>query len=130
MDTPPNAVLNHNRKNVVIKGSLNKLVFKSGEAITVTLEVNNPGEEMIKQIIMSVIKNQRLGGDYRTQVLYNLIVPEMVRRNERQFAQTFRVIVPSGALLASFNYQGSVEEIIEAHVNYSLKLDINIEVFF
>lgn len=126
----PSAFVNHNRKNVVVKGTLDKSAFAPGELITITMEVDNPGQELIKQITMSMIQNEQLASHSRTQVFYNLIVPEMMNRNEQKFIQKFRATIPSVPLLSSFQYTGGTSEVIQVHLNYLLKFDINVAGFF
>ncbi len=51
---------NHNRKEITLKGTLNKSGYVPGESINVTLDIENPQEILIERIDVSMIQGYRI----------------------------------------------------------------------
>ena len=126
----PSVFGNHNRKDIALKGRLNKLGFSPGEPIHVTMEIENPRRALIKQITVTMIKNMRMGPWSNEHTMLTRIIPEIMRRSEERLAETFDVIIPPGPIAPSCQYQGGLRQVVEINVSYVLKFDVNVDGIF
>jgi sporulation-control protein spo0M len=121
---------NHNRKDMVLKGSLNKQAYLPGEMIQGIMEVDNPKGVLIKQIDVSMIENYQIECEEHTYIVTSCIIPEMMCRRERQIVQPFGIMIPSRRLLPSYHYQGGLKATVTVNISYTLKFDVKVEGMF
>ena len=121
---------NQNRKDIIVKGTLNKLGYVPGEMIQGTIEIENPQEILIKQIDFSMIESYQLGANAGHVTVINCIIPEMTRRKEQQIVQTFAVMLPAVKRPPSYHFTGGVRQAVSMKISYTLKFEIKVEGMF
>ena len=123
----PSVFGNPNWRDIVLKGTLNKLGFEAGEVIHVTMEINNPRQALIKQITVTMIRNLLMGPVSKTTTLSSRVIPEMMRRNEPKRVQSFDVMLPPPPMIPSYQYEGGLQHVVHVNVSYLLRFHVNVQ---
>jgi hypothetical protein len=117
---------NQNRKDIIVKGTLNKLGYVPGEMIQGTIEIENPQQVLIKQIDFSMIENYRIGANAGHVTVIHCIIPEIMQRKDQQIVQTFGVMFPALARPPSYHFEGGIIHKTSMAISYILKFEVKV----
>ena len=123
-------VSNHNRKDVMLKGNLDKIGYVPGETITGLLEIDNPQRILIKKIQLTLTQHNRIECTTRYETIFETFLPTIDRRNDQQIIERFSMILPFTPLAPSYDFNGGCDRTAHVNVNYCLEFDVQAEGFF
>ncbi|UJR17211.1 hypothetical protein I4U23_004106 [Adineta vaga] len=123
----PTVFSSQNQKDFSLKGNLNKLGYIAGETIQGTIDIDNPKQAIIKQIVVTLIRNFRMGGASGEHVIVRSTIPEMMRRQDPRINQPFTLMIPATSLPPSYQFDGGLNQVTSAHTNYILKFQVQFE---
>ncbi|CAF4312023.1 unnamed protein product, partial [Adineta steineri] len=115
---------NHNRKDVTVKGTLNKMGYVPGEMIQGTLEIENPKQILIKQIDLSI------NGTYNIQMqeahfkVNTGTVQGIAQRKGERMVEKFEIMIPDKTLSPTYQFRGGQNNAAAATCSYMLKFEI------
>ncbi|CAF1101165.1 unnamed protein product [Adineta steineri] len=115
---------NHNRKDITVKGTLNKTGFVPGEMIQGTLEIENPNQILIKQVDLSI------NGTYNIQMqeahfkVNTGTVQGIAQRKGERMVEKFEIMIPDKTLSPSYQFRGGQNNAAAATCSYMLKFEI------
>jgi len=79
----------HNRKEIRLKGTLNKIGYVPGEAIQFTLEIKNPQNVLIKNIDLSMLQRYQIGANTGGNTLFRITLPDLLNLRDQRIRKTF-----------------------------------------
>ncbi|CAF1221266.1 unnamed protein product [Rotaria sp. Silwood1] len=120
----PSIFGNHNRKDVILKVNMKKLVYVSGETITGTLVFENPQKITLKHIYLTLIQHYRIECATGTEIIVQTTIPTIVHTKETQIMETFSVPIPFGLLPPSYQFHGGFPHTSKVNVNYVLEIEV------
>ncbi|UJR14334.1 hypothetical protein I4U23_001330 [Adineta vaga] len=120
---------NQNRKDIVVKGTINKSGYVAGESINVTLEIDNSQQILIQRIDVAMFQGYRIGKMARGFSLFQISLPNIINTKEFQFKEQFSVPIPSLTMPPTYKYQGTQGTIL-VDIHYFLKLAVKVEGLF
>jgi hypothetical protein len=118
------------RKDITLKGTLNKLGFVPGEMIMATIEIENPRQVLIKQIDASMIKTYQIGPNSCVHTVFRITIPELMNQKDERITQTTSLMIPAIPLAPSYQFQGGTGQAVFVQVNYVLKFEVKVEGMF
>ncbi|CAF1377406.1 unnamed protein product [Didymodactylos carnosus] len=121
---------NQNRKDISLKGTLNKLGFVPNEAITSTLEIDNPKHILIKHINVSLIETHQIAYNRRGHHIFRTTLPQVLNTRQERICETFSVIIPSIYLAPSYQFSGGFTLTAHVSISYALKFEVKVEGIF
>ncbi|CAF1115165.1 unnamed protein product [Rotaria sordida] len=121
---------NHNRKDVTLKGNINKLGYVPGEMITGTLEIENPRKILLKQIFLSLIQYYQIECNAGKETVIQTILPTIVNTKEEYIMEKFSLAIPITYLAPSYEFHSGFKHTAKVHVNYFLEFDVKAEGMF
>ncbi|CAF1133618.1 unnamed protein product [Didymodactylos carnosus] len=121
---------NQNRKDVTLKGALNKLGFVPGETISSTLEIHNPKHILIKHINISLVDTLQIASNRRRHYVFRTTLPRIINTHDETICETFSVIIPSMYLAPSYKYTGGLRSTAHVCISYALRFEVKVEGIF
>ncbi|CAF1172439.1 unnamed protein product [Adineta steineri] len=121
---------NKNRKDIILKGILNKLGMIPGESIIGTLEIENPRKVLIKCINVILLQNYQIGANSRKFKIFETTLPEIINLKHEQIRETFSIIIPPLVLPPSYNFHGGLQAVANVHIHYLIKFTVIVEGIF
>ncbi|CAF1121202.1 unnamed protein product [Adineta steineri] len=121
---------NHNRKDIILKGTLSKTGYVPGESILITIEIENPRGVLIKQINLSMIQSYEIEGRSRDIIVTSCTVPGIIDRKDERIVQTFDASIPAVPLAPSYQFRGGIKELALVNVKYIWKFEVKVEGMF
>ena len=121
---------NRNRKDITLKGTLNKLGYVPGELIVVTLEIENPRRVLIQHINVLMLQSYQIGRNSREYSILKTTLPTILNLNDEHIKQTFSVIIPTTVLPPSYKFRGGIKTTAYVDIHYLLKFTVRVEGMF
>lgn len=121
---------NHNRKDVNLKGTMDKLGYVSGETITGTLEIENPRKVSVKQIQLSLVQHSRIECNTHKETIFKLVLPTLSHMKQEQSVEKFALTIPQAYLAPSYDFTGGSHRTAHVHVDYILEFHVKVEGMF
>ncbi|CAF1183232.1 unnamed protein product [Rotaria sordida] len=121
---------NQNRKDIVLKGSLNKLGYVPGEAIHITLDIDNSRRVLIQRIVLSLLQSYQIGRNSRGYTVFQTILPNILNIRDQQRREPFSIIMPSVPIPPSYQFQGGLQRLALVNISYILRLAVKVEGLF
>jgi hypothetical protein len=121
---------NQNRKDITLRGTLNKFGYVPGELIVVKLEIENPRRVLILRIDLSMLQSFQIGRNSRRFGLFETTLPRIIDLKDEQIIDTFSIIVPSIPLPPTYQFQGGLKAIANVRLHYFLKFTVRVEGMF
>jgi hypothetical protein len=121
---------NQNRKDLTLKGTLNKLGYVPGEFIVLTLDIQNPRRVLIQRIDLSMLQSFHIGRNSCGFSLFTTTLPRIGNSKDEQIRDRFSVRVPVGSLPPSYQFCGGLQEVANVHLHYFLKFTVKVEGMF
>ncbi|CAF1313096.1 unnamed protein product [Rotaria sp. Silwood1] len=121
---------NQNRKDIILKGTLNKTGYVPGELVHITIEIENPKRVLIKSIDFSMIQSSRIGEMSRDFNIFQTTLPNIMNTKDEHIKQSIPVKLPSMILPPSYQFQGGLQRAAFVTNQYMLKLVARVEGFF
>ena len=115
---------NRNRKDVDLKGTIDKLGYLPGEIITGTVNLENPKKLHIKQIHMYLIQHNRIGCNSRSETICEAILPNIVNTKEQWRTETFSLPIPARELAPTYQFHSASHHAGIASVDYFLQFTV------
>lgn len=116
-----------NRKDITLRGSLNKFGYVPGELIRVTLEIQNPRRVLIRHIDLSMFQLIQIGPDTRGSSLFNATLPKIVNLKDEQIYETFSIPIPDVPSPPSYQSQEGVHKVVIVQNRYFLRFTVRVE---
>ncbi|CAF3026086.1 unnamed protein product [Rotaria sp. Silwood2] len=121
---------NHNRKDVALRGHLNKLGYVPGETITGTLEIENPQQIVLKKIHVALFQNYQVESNTEKQMILETILPGVVNTNNAHINEDFAIALPFQQFAPSCHFVGGFRDNVSVHVDYFLEVKVHAEGMF
>ena len=121
---------NQNRKDITLKGTLNKLGYVPGELIHITLEIENPRRVLIKHIDLSMLQSYRIGQNSRGYTIFQTTLPNILNSKDQQIKETFSITIPSIPIPPSYQFQGGIQVAVFVNIRYILRFAVKVEGMF
>jgi hypothetical protein len=121
---------NHNRKDITLRGTLNKTGYIPGELIIFTLEIENPRTVLIKHIDLSMVQSSQIGEDSRINTIFQTTLPKILNLKDQQIIETFSVVIPPVPMPPSYQFQGGIRTPALVVNQYTLKFVVKVEGMF
>jgi hypothetical protein len=122
---------NHNRKDITLKGTLNKLGYVPGEIIHIKLDIENPERVLIKHINLSMLQSYRIGQNSCGYNVFKTALPNIMNSKTEHIKAEFAIKIPTESIAPSYQFQGTSRGIWEsvAFVNnsYMLRFVVKVE---
>ena len=112
------------RKDVTIKGILQRAGLIPGEQTLLSLDILNPNHVSIKRIDVCLIQRYEIEQCRRRVELIRLPVPEVINVREEHIQATCPLIIPL-AIPPSFSYRSQgTRSVAHVDLHYDLKLEV------
>ncbi|CAF1372923.1 unnamed protein product [Rotaria sordida] len=121
---------NQNRKDIKLKGILNKLGYVPGESIYMTLEIENPRKVLIQRINLSMLQSYKIGRNSRGHTIFQTTLPNILNLKDQQIRETFSIIIPSVSIPPSYQFQGGIQRVALVNIFYMLRFAVKVEGIF
>jgi hypothetical protein len=121
---------NHNRKDIILKGTLNKLGYVPGELIIFTLEIENPRTVLIKNIEALMLQSYQIGRNSRGYTIFQTVLPNILNSKDPQMRETFSIVIPSVPIPPSYQFQGGLRTAAFVNLHYMLRFAVKVEGMF
>ncbi|CAF3596009.1 unnamed protein product [Rotaria sp. Silwood1] len=121
---------NQNRKDITLKGTLNKLGYVLGESIYMTLEIENPRRVLIQRIDLSMLQSYRIAQNSRGYTVFQTTLPNILNFKDHQIRETFSIIIPSVPIPPSYQFQGGIQRFALVNISYMLRFAVKVEGIF
>ncbi|CAF0768165.1 unnamed protein product [Adineta ricciae] len=119
-----------NRKNVILKGTLNKLGYVPGELITFTLDIENSRRVLIQHIDLSMLQSFHIVRNTRGFTIFQTTLPKILNTKEEQIRETYSIVIPSMPMPPSYQFQGGIHRSAAVNVSYVLRVAVKVEGMF
>jgi hypothetical protein len=118
------------RKDVTVKGILQRAGLLPGEQTMLSLDIQNPNHVSIKRIDVCFIQRYEIEQCRRRLELIRLSIPEFNNVREQHIQATCPLIIPLG-IPPSFRYQSKgTRSVVHVDLHYDLKLEIKAKGLF
>jgi hypothetical protein len=118
------------RKDVTIKGILQRAGLTPGEQTILSLEIHNPSRVSIKRIDVCFIQRYEIEQCRRRLELIRLSVPELTNNQDQHIEATCPLTIPLG-IPPSFSYRSKgTRSVVHIDLHYDLKLEIKAKGLF
>ena len=121
---------NHNRKDIALKGTLNKIGYVPGESIHIKLEIENPRRVLIECIDVSMFQTHRIGVNSNGYTIFKTTLPRIINLKDEQINETFSITLRSVRIPPSYQFQGGIERVAVVFIGYMLKFAVKVEGIF
>ena len=121
---------NHNRKEITIKGIINKIGYIPGESINLTLEIENPKQVSIRLIELLIFQSYEIGANARRLNIFQTTLPNIQDLKDREFRGAFSVTIPSLLVPPSYHFHGGLQRLVSTNIHYSMKLAVKVSGLF
>jgi hypothetical protein len=121
---------NHNRKEITLKGTLNKSGFVSGELVHMMLEIENPRRILIKHIELSLIQSYQIGGTALAFHILKTTLPKIINLKDEHINETHSIQIPSMMLPPSYEFQGGIRIAAVVTIHYMLRFAVKVKGMF
>ncbi|CAF4171843.1 unnamed protein product [Adineta steineri] len=126
----PTLFSNHNRKDVTLKGNINKLAYLQGEIITGTLDIINPRHTVLKQVKLSLFQYYTIQNNSKQETIVEIILPIFAHQTDEQIMDKFSLTIPSIPLAPSYEFHGDFDCKTFVDVSYGLEFHVKAEGMF
>ncbi|CAF0937716.1 unnamed protein product [Adineta ricciae] len=123
----PTMFSKQNRKDVTLRGSMNKLAYLPGEIITGTLEVNNPRRSLLKRIELLLTQSYKIESKTKQEKIIHTILPIVDHRNDEHIMDKFSVDIPFRLLPPSYDFHNGYDHKTHVNIHYSLEFQVKVE---
>ena len=121
---------NHNRKEITIKGIINKTGYIPGESISLTLEIENPKQVSIRLIDLLIFQSYEIGATACRHNIFQTTLPNIQDLKDREIRGACSVTIPFTLLPPSYHFQGGLQRTGLANIHYFMKLAVKVEGMF
>jgi len=121
---------NHNRKDVRLKGNIERLGYLPGELISGTLEIENPRRVMLKKIQLVLIQYGRIESNERKETISEMSLPSLDHRNDEHIMDKFSLLVPATYLAPSYEFHTGYDRQSNVSLRYQLEFHVKVEGMF
>jgi hypothetical protein len=121
---------NHNRKDITLKGTLNKTGYIPGELINLTIEIENPQRITIKHIDCSLLQSYRIGQNSRGHNIFQATLPNIMSTKNEHIKEVHSIQIPSTMFPPSLQYCGGIQTAAFVDLRYMLRLAVKVEGMF
>lgn len=126
----PTTFGNQNRRDIILKGTLNKTGYVPGEVVYITLEIANPQRILLKSIDLSMIQSSRIGEMSRDYDIFQMKLPNIMNTKNEYIMESVPVRIPLMILPPSYQFQGGLQRVAFVSNQYMLKFVVRVEGFF
>lgn len=126
----PSAFGHQNRKDIALKGTLNKLGYVPGEMMNMTLDIENPRRTLIQRIDLTMLQSFHIARQARGCTVFHTSLPKILNTKEMQIRENFLLVIPSTPLAPTYTFQGGLQRQVYTHVQYFLKVSVKVEGLF
>ncbi|UJR16630.1 hypothetical protein I4U23_003530 [Adineta vaga] len=113
-----------NRKDILIKGNLNKCGFIPGESIQGIIEIDNFQCVLIDQIVISLIQYYEIGRSTSQYLVCKKIISAIDIPSVEQIVHSFDMTIPDRPLAPTFQFCLEFEKSAVANVIYKLRITV------
>lgn len=121
---------NHNRKDVSLKGYIDRIGYLPGETISGTFEIENPRQIMLKKVSLVLVQYGRVECNDRKETICEMILPSLDHRNDQQITDKFLLMIPAIPLAPSYEFHTGYDHQANVSLNYFLEFRIKVEGMF
>lgn len=115
-----------NRKDLSLKGTINKIGLVFGDSIELTIDIENPKEVLIKHIDLSIIQFYTIGANSGRQNIFQTTLSNILNTNRRQINEILSMITPALFLPPSYEFRGGLERSVSVHIHYLLRFAVKV----
>jgi len=126
----PTRFANENRKDICLKGCINKSGYVANEIISIQLNIENPKKVLIKQIDLLLFQLYQISDNSSENLLFRTSLPNIVNRRDEQIDETSCVLLPSKVLPPTFHFQRENQKQIFVQISYFLRFEVKVEGLF
>jgi hypothetical protein len=126
----PTIFKNQNRKDITLKGTLNKIGYVPGELIHITLKIENPRRALIERIDVSMFQTHQIGVNSNGHTIFETTLPTILNLKDEQINETFSITFPSVRIPPSYQFQGGIQRPAVVCIGYILKFVVKVEGIF
>jgi hypothetical protein len=117
---------NKNRKDITLKGTLNKSGYIPGELINITLEIENPRGVLIKHIDLSMIHSYRVGENSHGYYIFKTTLPNIKNSNEEHIEEKHSTQIPSMLLPPTYKFKSGTQTTASVDNCYMLRFAVKV----
>jgi hypothetical protein len=121
---------NQSKKDIILKGTINKLGYIPGEFINITLEIENPRRVVIKRIDLSMLQSYVIGQSSSAETIFETILPTIINCKNEQLKETFSIAIPCISIPPSYEFQGGIQIPVIVNNRYNLRFSVKVEGMF
>ncbi|CAF3293025.1 unnamed protein product [Rotaria socialis] len=120
----------HNRKDVTVKGTIDKLGYVPGETITGKLEIENPRRILLKKLRLSLVQESRIECNTHKVTILEMILPTITNTNQELIVERFSLPIPPTYMAPSYQFMGGFHCTANVNISYMLEFDVKVEGMF
>jgi hypothetical protein len=117
---------NQSRSEIIFKGTLNKTGYVPGEAIQLTLEIQNRRRFLIQCIDISMLQLYKIGIDTYKNIICQATLPRILNSDDQEIRETLSILIPSKLIPPSYEFQGGNERPTFVSIHYFLKFEVEV----
>lgn len=121
---------NHNRKDVTLRGNLDKLGYVSGDMITGTIEIDNPKRVLLKGIHVSLVQHNKIECNTRKEKIIDTTLSAITHTKAENVIEKIAFSIPHGYLAPTYHFHGGYNDKAYAEVFYTLEFTVKAEGMF
>ena len=119
-----------NRKDILLRGKINKIGFLPGESIDFQIEIDNPKEILIKNVRFIIFQSSIIDINHYRQVIFQTNLPTIQNCKLKQIREEFFVTLPDKDQISpSFHYQRNTSTPSFILNRYFIKLIVQVQGF-
>ncbi|CAF1232387.1 unnamed protein product [Rotaria magnacalcarata] len=126
----PSLFGDHNRKDVTVKGTIDKLGYVPGETITGKLEIENPRRILLKKLHLSLVQQSRIECNTHKVTIFEMILPTITNTRQEQIVERFSLAIPQTYVAPSYQFMGGFHHTANVNISYMLEFNVKIEGMF
>ena len=121
---------NENRKEINLKGTINKTGYVPNESINILLEFENPQKVLIKHIDLSLFQFHQIGPNTSENTLFKITLPNILNTKDSQIRETFSILIPLRLIPPTFYFHGGIDTPTTVNIHYSLRFEVKVSGLF
>ncbi|CAF0815651.1 unnamed protein product [Adineta ricciae] len=119
-----------NRKEISLKGTLNKIGIVPGEVLMLTLELYNPRRVRIQCIDLLLFESFQIACNSRELIVFEVTLPNIIERSDEYIQEVLPVNIPSVLLPPSCDFQNGLRSVPRVHLRYFMKFAVKVQGMF
>lgn len=119
-----------NRKDISLRGTINRTGFVPDDTVTVTLTVHNPRRILIECIDFSILQSYRIAANSGQTTLFETTLPRILDLRDQYIEETFSLHIPATRLPPSYDFQGGLRSVVNVHLHYMAKFSVKVQGIF